>query len=70
MNYQNDGVTLQSVSNERAANILKERYYKDLDLGAIMFSLEYYAWPEAFGSTAGPFNAVGGQTVSTFTVEA
>ncbi len=30
----------------------------------------YYAWPEMFGSTAGPRKGIGGQAVTTFTVEA
>lgn len=32
--------------------------------------LSYYAWPEVFGSTAGPFGGIGGQAMSTFTLEA
>ena len=30
----------------------------------------YYAWPQRFGSTAGPFPGIGGAAVSTFTMEA
>jgi hypothetical protein len=30
----------------------------------------YYAWPEQFGSTTGPFKGIGGAAMSTFTVEA
>ncbi len=30
----------------------------------------YYAWPESFGSTSGPFRGIGGQAITTFTIEA
>lgn len=32
--------------------------------------LEYWAWPDAFGSTTGPFGGIGGQAMTTFTIEA
>jgi hypothetical protein len=32
--------------------------------------LEYWAWPQVFGSTAGPFVGIGGQAMTTFTIEA
>jgi hypothetical protein len=32
--------------------------------------LEYYAWPQTFGSTSGPFGGIGGQAITTFTIEA
>lgn len=32
-------------------------------------SLSYYAWPETFGSTAGPRGGIGGQAITTFTIE-
>ncbi len=32
--------------------------------------LEYWAWPQQFSSTAGPFGGVGGQAMTTFTIEA
>jgi hypothetical protein len=32
------------------------------------FDLEYYAWPCAFGSTAGPTGGIGGQQITNFTV--
>lgn len=32
--------------------------------------LDYYAWPQTYGSTAGPFGGIGGQAMSTFTLEA
>lgn len=31
---------------------------------------DYYAYPEVFGSTAGPFGGIGGQAMTTFTIEA
>ena len=30
----------------------------------------YYAWPQMFGSTTGPFGGVGGQACTMFTIEA
>lgn len=39
-------------------------------LHAAAASLEYWAWPQVFGSTAGPFGGVGGQAMTTFTIEA
>lgn len=32
--------------------------------------IDYYAWPQMFSSTAGPFGGVGGQVVCTYTIEA
>lgn len=32
--------------------------------------LTYFAWPQTFGSTTGPFPGIGGQAMSTFTIEA
>ncbi len=34
------------------------------------FELDYYAFPQTFGSTSGPHGGMGGQAISTFTVEA
>lgn len=39
-------------------------------LGVDIVYLEYYAWPHTFSSTAGPFGGIGGQSMSTFTLEA
>lgn len=55
MNYQR-----QSDSREEAAK----------ELGVPEAWLDYYAWPQAFGSTAGPFGGIGGQAVTSFTIEA
>ena len=35
---------------------------------ATMSSLRWWAWPEVFGSTAGPGGGIGGQAMTTFTV--
>jgi hypothetical protein len=32
--------------------------------------LEYFAWPELFCSTSGPYGGIGGAVMTTFTVEA
>jgi hypothetical protein len=32
--------------------------------------LEYYAWPEVFASTSGPYGGIGGAMMTTYTVEA
>lgn len=32
--------------------------------------LQYYAWPQVFGSTAGPFGGVGGAAITSFIIEA
>ena len=49
---------LQGVSEDEASEILKQG------------DLVYYAWPEIFGSTAGPFGGIGGQAMTSFTIEA
>ena len=37
----------------------------------ILFAeLDFYAWPQTFGNTAGPSGGIGGCAISTFTVEA
>ena len=41
-----------------------------LDCGVDTNELEYYAWPQMFGSTCGPRRGVGGAAMSVFTVEA
>ena len=33
-------------------------------------NIMYYAWPQQFASTSGPFGGVGGCTISVFTIEA
>lgn len=58
MNYQKIDYTSENV--KEAAKLLD----------CYMEELMYYAWPQAFGSTAGPFPGIGGQAISTFTIEA
>lgn len=60
MNFQTEKDDLQGYSKEEAA--------KKLECSET--ALEYYAWPQVFGSTAGPFGGIGGQAMTTFTVEA
>lgn len=55
MNYQK-----QSDNRELAAK----------ELGVPESYIDYYAWPETFASTAGPFGGVGGQAITSFTIEA
>ena len=56
MNYQK--INQNAVAN--SCEIL------DCDPSEIM----YYAWPQTFSSTTGPFGGFGGQAISTFTIEA
>ncbi len=59
-----------SIPREEIASRLRGR------LGAALFDqippdeLTYCSWPEAFGTTCGPFPGVGGQMVTTFRMEA
>ena len=55
MNYQN-----QTDNRDEAAR----------ELGVPCSYIDYYAWPQAFGSTAGPFGGIGGQAMTSFTIEA
>lgn len=48
----------------------KERKEAAIKLGCEVQYLEYFAWPQQFGSTTGPFGGIGGQAISTFTLEA
>lgn len=59
MDYQTNKEHLMGISREDAAEKLGGEN-----------SLQYFAWPQTFGSTAGPFGGIGGQAVSTFTIEA
>lgn len=43
------------------AGLILEEYKEDLC---------YYAWPQGFASTAGPFSSIGGQAYTIFTIEA
>jgi hypothetical protein len=48
---------------EKVLDILKKEKVEYL-------GLDYFAFPETFGSTAGPRKGIGGSAMSTFTVEA
>lgn len=63
MNYQSKN-GLPSITEEKAVEIMT------IDNGAFANDMSYYAWPETFGSTAGPFGGLGGAAMSTFTIEA
>jgi len=70
VNYQSEN--LQQLDKSLAAQLIKNRYFKDDEMtqSYIESQLSYYAWPQVFGSTAGPFGGIGGQAISTFTIEA
>jgi hypothetical protein len=50
----------QIKNNRKDAAIKLNRYEEELS---------YYAWPQIFSSTSGPFDGIGGQSISTFTIE-
>ena len=52
--------TLPSISAEAVAQ----------ELECLPEHLEYWAWPQVFGSTAGPFGVVAGQGMTPLTLEA
>lgn len=59
-----------NITLEEAYTLLKQRYPELLDTHSI-HDAEYYAYPQTFGSTAGPFKGrIAGQAFSVFTVEA
>lgn len=55
MNYQNYGDCVDLAAKE---------------LGVSRDDIEFYAWHQTFGSTSGPFGGIGGQAISSFTIEA
>jgi hypothetical protein len=72
---------LQWITQSRAAEVINARKFKwsttstrlgttTGDLVVDPSELCYWAWPETFGSTAGPFGGCGGQQMTTFTIEA
>lgn len=66
MNYQKKDT---SVTQEECFFALSNKYpeLRDWPTG---IPGEYYAFPYTFGSTGGPFGGVGGQMMTTFTIEA
>lgn len=56
------------ISIEEACSLILEKYPESL---ALTHYMDYYAYPEQFGSTAGPFKGkMAGQAFCTFTIEA
>lgn len=53
----------QKQAPEEVLKILKQNKVEYLELN-------YYAWPQMFSSTTGPCGGMGGQVMSTFTIEA
>lgn len=58
-------MNFQQKPTESILNVLKKK-----ELLHLSDSLEYYAFPQLFGSTTGPSGGIGGQSMSTFTVHA
>ena len=54
--------------NEKIASISREQAAEKLE--CYISDLQYYAWPETFSSTCGPWPGMGGQAFCTFTIEA
>ena len=59
-----------SISREQAIAVLNARLGAELPFEIYPEELMYCSWPEAFGTTCGPFPGVGGQMVTTFRMEA
>lgn len=59
MNYQ----------KQPSAEVMSKFANNSIDIDKL-FNIDYYAFPETFGSTAGPGGGIGGQAFSSFTVEA
>lgn len=49
--------------------LIIEQFSKE-GLNLCSYEIRYYAFPYTFGSTCGPRKGIGGQAMSTFTVEA
>ena len=65
---------LAQISAHQAHDILVSAYPAKLGrtdpYGCLPEDLEYWAWPQVFGMTTGPFGGRGKQEVTTFTIEA
>lgn len=59
-----------SISRWEGWSALRDEFGLAWDLPARPDELTYCSWPEAFGTTKGPFPGVGGQVVTTFRMEA
>lgn len=60
---------LGQISPEQAYEVIVKRLPEDAQHLNEHY-LDYYAYPEVFGSTTGPFGGIGGQAMTTFTIEA
>ena len=59
-----------TLSREDVIERLNGTLMKECGEKADASELLYCSWPEAFGSTCGPFAGIGGQTVTAFRMEA
>lgn len=55
------------ITKEIALDHIQEKYPYE---HASLHHLDYWAYPQVFPSTSGPFGGVGGQAFTTFTIEA
>ena len=62
-------MNLQQISKEAAYQTIIQRLPEEA-LWLNSDCLDYYAYPEVFGSTSGPFGGAGGASMTTFTIEA
>lgn len=72
MNYQTKAEELQALTETEARSMLLCRYPDDIEYYQ-GWSLQYYATPYSFSTTAGPFsnrNIFAGQAFTTWTIEA
>lgn len=60
---------LQQISKEDAYKLITDKYLEE-KMWWGSEELEYWAYPQSFGSTSGPFGGIGGQAFTTFTTEA
>ena len=62
----------QSIGNDlrnHATEYLTKKFH-DGQFGIVRpEDLEYYSFPQSFGSTAGPFGGIGGQAITSFQIE-
>lgn len=56
------------ITREKAAELIRAEFGNE---AAHVNYMDYYAWPQVFSSTAGPFkNRIAGQAFTSFTIEA
>ena len=61
-------MSLQQITQLQAAEMLHKKF-SQFSVDEYYYSIDYYAWPQVFGSTAGPFGGIGGATMTSFTIE-